>query len=117
MLDILILFSLKQNIWNCLKYSLVYLISLVTGKNLETFHQHSFWNAFHGRNKFYIKDRKTGGTVVVGWHYIGDYFVPLEIQCRYHIPLSKLVSSLFIDINHVKITLSETIWVYSIYEK
>ena len=54
--------------------------------------------------------------VVVGWCYISDYFVPLEIQCRYHIPLSKLVSSLFIDINHVKITLSETIWVYSIYE-
>ena len=30
--------------------------------------------------------------VLVGWCHIGDYFVPFEIQCRYHIPLSKLVS-------------------------
>ena len=64
-----------------------------------------------------LKDRQQEvQPVLVRWRYIGDYFVLLEIQCRYHIPLSKLVSGLFIDINHLKITWPETIWVYSKYE-
>ena len=48
---------------------------------------------------------------------LGTYFIPLEIQCRYHTPLGNLVSGLFIGKKkHVKITWSETIRVYSKFE-
>ena len=46
--------------------------------------------------------------VLVGSHYIGYYHMPLEPRYMYYIPLTTLLSGLFIDIKHVKITGCET---------
>ena len=48
--------------------------------------------------------------------YIGDYHVALEVKYMYYIPFNSLIYSLLIDIEHVKITWSETIWAYSKFE-
>ena len=37
----------------------------------------------------------------------------LEVQYMYYISFDSLLYGLFIDIEHVKITLTETIWAYS----
>ena len=46
--------------------------------------------------------------VLVGSRYIGDFYVILEVQYMYHVPLTTLLSGLFIDIKHVKFTGPET---------
>ena len=56
-----------------------------------------------------IKDRQQEArAVLVGLHYIGHYYMPLEPKYMYYIPLTTLLSGLFIDIKHVKIAGSET---------
>ena len=56
-----------------------------------------------------IKDRQQEArAVLVGSHYIGDYYMIHEVQYMYHIPLTTLLSGLFIDIKHVKFTGPET---------
>ena len=40
----------------------------------------------------------------------------LEVQYMYYISFDSLLYGLFIDIEHVKITLTETIWAYSKFE-
>ena len=56
-----------------------------------------------------IKDRQQEArAVLVGSRYIGDYYMILDVQCMYHIPLPTLLYGLFIDIKHVKFTGPET---------
>ena len=56
-----------------------------------------------------IKDRQQEArAVLMESHYIGDFHMPLEPKYMYYIPLTILLSGLFIDIKHVKITGSET---------
>ena len=57
----------------------------------------------------YLKDRQQEArAVLVGSRYIGDHYVPLKLPNVYDIPLTTLLSGLFIDIKHVKFTGSET---------
>ena len=52
-----------------------------------------------------LKDRQQEArAVLVGSHYIGDYYKILELKYMYYIPLTTLLSGLFIDIKHVKFT-------------
>ena len=51
-------------------------------------------------------DNKRQG--LVGSRYIGDYYMILELQYMYYIPLTTLLSGLFINIKHVKLTGPET---------
>ena len=52
-----------------------------------------------------FKDRQQEArAVLVGSHYIGDYYMILELQYMYYIPLTTLLFGLFIDIKHVKFT-------------
>ena len=52
-----------------------------------------------------FKDRQQEAmAVLVGLHYIGDYYKILELKYMYYIPLTTLLSGLFIDIKHVKFT-------------
>ena len=46
--------------------------------------------------------------VLVGSRYIGDYHMIIEVQYMYHIPLTTLLSGIFIDIKHVKFPEPET---------
>ena len=46
--------------------------------------------------------------VLVGSHYIGDYYMVLELEYMYYIPLTSLLSGLFIDIKYVEFTGPET---------
>ena len=56
-----------------------------------------------------VKDRQQEArAVLVGSRYIGDYYMILEVQYMYHIPLTTLLYGLSIDIKHVKFTGPET---------
>ena len=56
-----------------------------------------------------IKDRQQEArAVLVGSRYIGDYYIILELQYMYYIPLTTLLSGLFIDIKHIKFTGPDT---------
>ena len=58
---------------------------------------------------YVIKDRQQEArSVLVGSRYIGDYYMVLELQYMYYIPLTTLLSGLFIDIKYVKLTGPET---------
>ena len=50
-----------------------------------------------GYNKSLFKDRQQEArAVLVGSRYIGDYYMILELQYMYYIPITTLLSGLFI---------------------
>ena len=50
-----------------------------------------------------FKDRQQEArAVLVGSHYIGHYYMPLEPKYMFYIPLTTLLSGLFIAINMLK---------------
>ena len=56
-----------------------------------------------------LKDRQQEArAVLVGSRYIGDCYMVLELRYMYYIPLTTLLSGLFIDIKYVKFTGPET---------
>ena len=56
-----------------------------------------------------FKDRQQEArAVLVGSRYIGDYYMILELQYMYYIPITTLLSALFIGIKNVKFTGPET---------
>ena len=56
-----------------------------------------------------VKDRQQEvRAVLVASHYIGDQYMALDFQYMFDILLITLLSGLFIDIKHIKITQTET---------
>ena len=56
-----------------------------------------------------FKDRQQEvKAVLVASRYIGDYYMPLEVQYMRYIPLFTLLQGLFIDIKYLEFTCTDT---------